>query len=72
MGIRINTVSPGTVITEATEKEPKNFEELLKGSPLNKFATIENVADVTFALCDTFDGITGEDIVIDCGQIKFR
>lgn len=72
MGIRINTVSPGTVITEATEKEPKNFEELLKGSPLNKFATIENVSDVTFALCNIFDGITGEDIVIDCGQNKFR
>ena len=72
MGIRINTVSPGTIITEATKKEPKNFAELLKTSPLNKFATIKEVADVTFALCDTFTAITGEDIVVDCGQSKLR
>ncbi|MBR5192729.1 MAG: SDR family oxidoreductase [Clostridia bacterium] len=72
MGIRINTVSPGTVLTEATKKEPKNFKDLLSNSALNKFATIKNVADVTFALCETFDAVTGEDIVVDCGQSKIR
>lgn len=72
MGIRINTVSPGTVITSATQKEPKNFKELLSNSALKKFATIKNVADVTFALCETFTAVTGEDIVVDCGQSKIR
>ena len=72
LGIRINTVSPGTVITPATTKEPKNFKELLSNSALNKFATIENVADVTFALCQTFTATTGEDVVVDCGQSKIR
>ncbi len=72
MGIRINTVSPGTVLTEATKKEPKDFKELLSKSALNKFATIKNIADVTFALCETFDAVTGEDVVVDCGQSKLR
>ena len=35
-------------------------------------ATIENVADVTFALCQTFTATTGEDVVVDCGQSKIR
>ncbi|MBQ9104060.1 MAG: SDR family oxidoreductase [Clostridia bacterium] len=69
-GIRINSLSPGTIITTATSAEPKNFASLLKGTALGRFATVKNVADTAFAICDTIDGITGQNIVVDAGQSK--
>lgn len=70
MGIRINTVSPGTVLSPATEKEPKNFDKLLKTTAINKFATSDEVADVVVSVCDRFISITGQNIIIDAGQSK--
>lgn len=72
MGIRINTLSPGTVITEATQKEPKDFTSLLKGSALNKFATSAQVADLSYHICNTFATMTGQDCVLDAGQTKMH
>ncbi len=72
LGIRINVVSPGTVVTEATAKEPKNFDSLLKGSALGKFATVDDVAELVFRLCNDFSGITGQNLFIDAGQSLSR
>lgn len=71
-GIRINTLSPGTVITEATQKEPKDFTALLKGSALGKFTTSKDVANLAFNICDTYVTMTGQDIVLDAGQTKMH
>ena len=66
-GIRINTVCPGTVITDATLKEPKNFEALLKTTKLGRFVTKEEVAQLTYELCEkSID--TGLVVNIDAGQ----
>lgn len=72
MGIRINTLSPGTVVTEATQKEPKDFTALLKGTALNKFATSKHIADVAYHMCNTFVTMTGQDVVVDAGQTKMH
>ncbi len=70
LGIRINTLSPGTVKTDATEREPKDFSSLLKGTALGRFATREEVADLAYHVCNTFTAMTGQNIVIDAGQTK--
>ena len=72
MGIRINTLSPGTIKTKATDVEPKEFDKLLSCTALNRFATTKNVADTAFAICDIIDGITGQNIVVDAGQTKIH
>lgn len=66
-GIRINSVSPGTIVTPATELEPKNFEELLKGTAIGKFATKEEIAKTVKFIIET-KGITGQNFIIDAGQ----
>ena len=72
LGIRINTLSPGTVVTEATQKEPKDFTSLLKGTALNEFATSKDIAEVAYHMCNTFNTLTGQDIVVDAGQTKMH
>lgn len=66
-GIRINAISPGTIVTPATELEPKNFEELLKGTAIGKFATKEEVASLVRFIIET-NGLTGQNLVLDAGQ----
>lgn len=65
--IRINSISPGTIVTPATELEPKNFDELLKGTAIGKFATKEEIAKTVKFIIET-RGITGQNIIVDAGQ----
>lgn len=65
--IRINSISPGTIVTPATELEPKDFDELKKGTAIGDFATKEDVASTVRFLMET-QGITGQNIIIDAGQ----
>ena len=67
LGIRVNTICPGTIVTEATLAEPKNFEELLKTTKLGRFMTKEEVADLTYKLCE-LSNETGKVVNIDAGQ----
>ena len=67
IGVRINTICPGTIVTEATLTEPKDFTELLKTTKLGRFMTKEEVADLTFELCE-LSNKTGQVINIDAGQ----
>jgi len=72
LGIRINVLSPGTVVTEATKQEPKDFSKLLKGTALNKFATSQDVANMAYQICNTFSTLTGQNQVLDAGQTKMH
>lgn len=67
-GIRINTLTLGTVVTPATSRESKNFNKLLDGTVLNEFVTIKNVATMVFDICKDFTTLTGQNIVLDSGQ----
>lgn len=68
-GIRINTVAPGTVITAATKTEKKDLEKLLQGTLLGRFTTTEDVSELVFILATKITSITGQNIVVDCGQL---
>ena len=69
-GIRINVVSPGTVVTPATLEEPKDFDKLLGTTALNRFVTPEDVAKLVWQVCNEFTTVTGHDFVIDAGQLR--
>jgi len=72
MEIRINTISPGTVVTEATLAEPKDYGALLKTTAINRFATAEQVAKMAFGICDSFVSVTGQNFIVDAGQTKMH
>lgn len=71
-GIRINTISPGTVITPATQSEPKDFDKLLATTAMHRFVTAADVAKLVFAVCNDFVGMTGQNVVLDAGQSKIH
>ena len=69
LGIRINVIAPGTVVTEATKKEPKDFDALLKYTDHNRFVTASDVANLSFEIAEESE-ITGKVYIIDEGQLK--
>lgn len=71
-GVRINVISPGTVVTPATLKEPKDFEALFKGAALRKFVTAEEIGTAAYRVCSDFVSMTGHNLVIDAGQSKLH
>lgn len=71
-GVRINAVLPGTVLPERGDVEPKELPAYQAGSVLSRLTTAKEVAQCVGAL-STLTAITGQSIVIDCGQtIKGR
>ena len=67
-GIRVNAILPGTVPTDRTHKEPKDFEALLKTSALNRLTTPQEVANAVYATTHLLTAMTGQTLVVDCGQ----
>ena len=68
--IRINTVSPGTVPTPRTLEQPKDFLGIAKGTALGRLATVDDIADAVYAVTHELKAMTGQDITIDCGQVR--
>jgi NAD(P)-dependent dehydrogenase (short-subunit alcohol dehydrogenase family) len=69
-GIRINVVVPGTVMTPATRmQQPKDFEGLRRGSALGRLTRPDDVAAAVHAVSHTLTAVTGQQLVVDCGQL---
>lgn len=68
MGIRVNAVSPGPVLTDLNNWSPDEIEKIRKQIPLNKMTSSEDVANVVIFLLSQYSKqITGEIINIDGG-----
>ncbi len=70
--IRVNSVSPGVVATAATPEieEPLFKAAYLKQIPMDRYGTPEDIAAVcAFLLSDDAGFLTGQDIIVDGGQI---
>ena len=66
--VRVNSVSPGMLLTEWGMKFPEaKREKRRKNSKLKRLATVEDVADQVRALAKNMS-MTGNNIVIDGGM----
>lgn len=71
MGIRINTVSPGTVpppedLSKGTNFHNYKYKQMLI---LEGFTTPEAVADTIYSVTHIIKSVTGQNLVVDSGQI---
>ena len=70
-GIRVNILSPGSVLTEAWSTMPekeKRLDEAVARTPLKRLITSEEVAWAAhFLCCDASSGIVGHTLVVDGG-----
>jgi 3-oxoacyl-[acyl-carrier protein] reductase len=68
--IRVVSVSPGWVMGEYAKKADREFlQQQLDATPLDRFATPEDVADAVFVLTTTLRFTTGSVIPVDGGRL---
>ena len=71
-GIRCNSVHPGAIDTPMTERlrsSPQRREEAIRGIPIGRIGTTEDIAyGVLFLASDESSFVTGSELVIDGGQ----
>ncbi len=71
-GITVNSISPGGVITPANQHildDEELYRQVLAESLLGKWADPEEVAELAYYLTVTNRSITGEDILMDNGEM---
>jgi NAD(P)-dependent dehydrogenase (short-subunit alcohol dehydrogenase family) len=67
-GIRINAVAPGTVRGPASRSQPKDYDALRRNTALGRLAGPDDVADAILAMSHSMTAVTGQYLVVDCGQ----
>jgi 3-oxoacyl-[acyl-carrier protein] reductase len=67
-GIRINAISPGSVITPDTAQQSKNFQDRAAAAAMRRLCTTDDIADSMIASMFLLKGMTGQTLVIDAGQ----
>ncbi|WP_283134579.1 SDR family NAD(P)-dependent oxidoreductase [Rhizohabitans arisaemae] len=73
-GVRVNSVSPGTIATpvwrERLEADPSTLDRAVPWYPLGRVGTVQDVADaVAFLVSDRASWITGIDLPVDGGLL---
>lgn len=71
-GVTCNSISPGGVITPANDhilKSDELYAQVLDETLLHKWAEPEEIAELAYFLSVTNRSITGEDILIDNGEM---
>ena len=73
MGIRINALCPGYVLTPMNQKaleDPENRERVLNRQPIGRIGNPEEIANAAVWLCsDASSFMTGETMVVDGGYL---
>lgn len=71
-GIRVNGIAPGLVdtkLTKVTVSNPQRLDERLKGIPVGRLGTVEDMAGAALFLASPLaDYIIGQTIVVDGGR----
>jgi NAD(P)-dependent dehydrogenase (short-subunit alcohol dehydrogenase family) len=71
-GVRVNVLSPGSVLTEAWSAFPEKevrLRETTERSPYGRLTRIDEVAWAAHFLCsDASSGMNGHTLVVDGGQ----
>ena len=71
-GVRVNSLHPGQIDTDMNarqrEKTPELVERLIRGIPLRRIGTPEEIAHaVVYLACDESVYVTGSELVVDGG-----
>jgi 3alpha(or 20beta)-hydroxysteroid dehydrogenase len=71
-GVRVNSLHPGQIDTEMNarqrEKTPELLDRLIRGIPLRRIGTPEEIAHaVVYLACDESVYVTGSELVVDGG-----
>ncbi len=71
MGITVNGIEPGNIVTEGLEdRSPATIKVLLQGIPMKRLGTVQDIASAAlFLASDEASFITGETLVVDGGQV---
>lgn len=67
LGIRLNSVSPGTVETPVTTKQTKDFNDRSQAAALKRLCSQEEISQAVLS-CINMTGYTGQNLIIDAGQ----
>ena len=71
-GIRVNALSPGSIMTDAWKALPdseRRLAEATRRSPSGRLTSVEEVASAAHFLCsDASSGVTGHTLVVDGGS----
>jgi enoyl-[acyl-carrier protein] reductase III len=71
-GIRVNILSPGSVLTDAWDAMPdreKRISETIQRTPIERLVTLDEIALAAQFLCsDAATGIVGHTLVVDGGN----
>ena len=71
-GVTVNSVSPGGVVTPANDHilhSPALYDAVKNETLLGKWATAEEVADLVYFLTVVNRSVTGEDVLMDNGEM---
>ena len=71
-GVTVNSLSPGGVNTQSNDRilnDEKKHQEVLDETLLNKWMDVEEVADWAYFLTMINHSMTGEDILVDNGEM---
>lgn len=66
--VRVNAIAPGVVQTRWVAGQEEHIKHLGEGTPLQRIATPEDVAEVAYGLIDKAGFVTGQVIVVDGGN----
>ena len=70
--VRVNAVAPGAVHTRFANWPEDTFSSAMEQSPLQRIATVQEVAATVLFLTTGATAITGETIKVDCGITTLR
>jgi 3-oxoacyl-[acyl-carrier protein] reductase len=65
--VRVNSIAPGIVLTRWVEGQEEHIRKHSEGTPLGRIATPEDVANMTSAIIQGGDFVTGQTVVVDGG-----
>ncbi|WP_227937794.1 SDR family NAD(P)-dependent oxidoreductase [Alkalihalobacillus deserti] len=67
--VRVNSLSPGMVLTRWTEGKDEPIKRFAENAPLGRAATPEDVAEVAYSFIANASFVTGQNIAIDGGML---
>ena len=70
--VRVNMVTPGTVIDTWARGPREKMQQIASGMPIGRYAHANDIATTILMLTEQMIAVTGQEIVVDGGQLLVR